>query len=294
MIKTTLCRLLRQRKILIAAHRAFACGDLMENTADGIRAAWQSGADIAEFDVARSADGVYYCIHDGMEARLIEGGPSITELPSDEIDRLEYFNMSRSPAGKVERLGNVLAAVRGGGLLNLDRSPRYWTSGLLEYLAQFDLYDQLILKSAATSVEAMDALEKSKLPFAFMPILSDPDQWDAIRRRKLHTVGAELLFRDETSCFLSTEFQREFHDQGLFLWGNAIRIGAEFNLSAFHDDRGALTGNPDLHWGWLADHGINVIQSDCPAQLYCYLSCRYPGSRPPLFQAGRAKTAGWQ
>ncbi len=290
MIENILRELLQQRRVLIVCHRAFACGDLMENTAAGIRAAWMSGAEIAEFDVARSRDGVYYCIHDGMEMRLIEGAPKITELTSRDIDRLEYFNMSRSPAGKVERLESVLEAVGGNcrGLLNLDRSPRYWESGLLELLAKYDLYDRLILKSAATSVSAMDALERSELPFAFMPILTAPEQWEPIRRRRLRTVGAEILFQDESSGFLSAEFRREFHDRGLFLWGNAIRIGTEFNFSGFHDDRGALTEGPDRHWGWLIDHGINVIQTDCPTQLYCYLAARYPGSRPPLYAPGEA------
>ncbi|HCH87270.1 MAG TPA: hypothetical protein DFL85_17400, partial [Lentisphaeria bacterium] len=96
-----------RHQVLIAVHRGIACGDIIENTADGLRAAWVCGGDIAETDVVRSTDGVYYCLHDGMEPRLIGECGNLETLNSSEIDRLEYFNMSRTPAGPVERLDGV-------------------------------------------------------------------------------------------------------------------------------------------------------------------------------------------
>ncbi len=285
-------KLLEKRRVLIAVHRGIACGDVMENTVDGYRAAWANGGDIAEMDIVRSTDGVYYCLHDDMEPRLIGDCGNLGKLDSGTIDKLEYFNMSRTPAGPVERLADVLAALRGEGLLNVDRSWRYWNRGFLEELAACRMTDQLILKCPANDQDALDALERCGHPFLFMPIVGSADQWRLIRKRKLNFVGAELLFTDESDEVLSPEFQAGFHDAGLFLWANAICLGRkQYNLSAFHDDRGAVLEDPDLHWGWLIDHGFRVIQTDFPALLYSYLAGRYPGSRRELCAARKLSIA---
>ena len=283
-----------RHQVLIAVHRGIACGDIIENTADGLRAAWVCGGDIAETDVVRSTDGVYYCLHDGMEPRLIGECGNLETLNSSEIDRLEYFNMSRTPAGPVERLDGVLAALRGGGLLNIDRSWRYWSSGLLERLAALEMSDQLILKCPAADADALDALERCGHPFLFMPIVGTAEEWRAVRRRRLNFVGAELLFSNGASELLTPEFQAEFHDAGLFLWANAICLGRkQYNLSAFRDDRGAILDSADDHWGWMIEHGFRVIQTDFPALLHSYLSNRYPGSRAGLCPA-RVQEPRWR
>lgn len=293
-LRKSLDELIGRRQVLVAVHRGIACGDIMENTADGFRAAWASGGDIAEMDVVRSSDGVYYCLHDGMEPRLVGECGHLDTLSSAEIDQLEYFNMSRTPAGRVERLEEVLAALRGRGLLNIDRSWRYWRGGFLDRLAASGMSGQLILKCPALDAGALDALEACGHPFLFMPIVGSAGQWRAIRERKLNFVGAELLFADEENELLTPEFQAEFHDAGLFLWGNAICLGRkQYNLSAFRDDRGAVLEDAASHWGWLIDHGFRVIQTDFPALLYSYLASRYPGSRTELCPA-EVREAHWR
>ena len=293
-LRKSLDELIGRRQVLVAVHRGIACGDIMENTADGFRAAWASGGDIAEMDVVRSSDGVYYCLHDGMEPRLVGECGHLDTLSSAEIDQLEYFNMSRTPAGRVERLEEVLAALRGRGLLNIDRSWRYWRDGFLDRLAASGMSGQLILKCPALDAGALDALEACGHPFLFMPIVGSAGQWRAIRERKLNFVGAELLFADEENELLTPEFQAEFHDAGLFLWGNAICLGRkQYNLSAFRDDRGAVLEDAASHWGWLIDHGFRVIQTDFPALLHSYLSNRYPGSRAGLCPA-RVQEPRWR
>lgn len=288
-------KLLDQRQVLIAVHRGIACGDIIENTVDGLLAAWNSGGDIAETDVVRSTDGYYYCLHDGMEPRLVEGTcGNLGTLDSTEIAQLNYFNMSRTPAGQIERLETVLSALKGRGLLNIDRSWRYWNDGLLEQLAEWEMSEQLILKCPAGDRMALDALEQCGHPFLFMPIIGTIEEWQQIRHRKLNFIGAELLFHDEESKLLTPQFQDEFHDAGLFLWGNAICLGrGHYNLSAFHDDRGAVLESADDHWGWMVEHGFRVIQTDFPALLYSYLADRYPGSRGELCPA-RIQEQHWR
>lgn len=285
--------LLGRRQVLIAVHRGIACGDIMENTVDGFRAAKAAGGDIVEMDVIRSSDGVYYCLHDGMEPRLIGDCGNLGKLSSAQIDKLEYFNMSLTPAGRIEPFDRILDTLRGDGLINIDRSWRYWNDGFLDHLASLQMAEQLILKCPANDPVALNALEQSGHPFLFMPIIGSADQWRMIRKRNLNFVGAELLFTNDENEVLTPEFQAEFHDSGLFLWGNAICLGRrQYNLSAFHDDRGAVLEGADQHWGYLIDCGFRVIQTDFPAMLHSYLASRYPGSRTELCPAA-IKESKW-
>ena len=52
------------------------------------------------------------------------------------------------------------------------------------------------------------------------------------------------------------------HEKGLLLWANAIVYDKNAVISAHHTDDGALTGDPDAHWGWLLDRGFDIIQTD--------------------------------
>lgn len=283
--------LLAERKTLIAVHRGVGCADIVENTADAMRAAWRSGGDIAELDVVRSADGVYYALHDELEPRLLERSANLGALTAAAIDALEYRNATRQPAGPVNRLADLLAAVRGEGWLNIDRSWRYWDGDFLPLLARFGMTEQIILKAPAADAAALDRLERSGLPFLFMPIVATRAQWRAVRTRKLAFAGVEILFDREDHELLAPDFIASLREAGLFVWVNAICMGrASFNLTAHHDDRGAVLDNPDAHWGWLIDHGATVIQTDFPALLHAYLAARDPQARAPLFARSKPYT----
>lgn len=52
---------------LLAAHRGVAGGNIPCNTLVAYEIALRQGADIVELDVARSADGVLFVFHPGME-----------------------------------------------------------------------------------------------------------------------------------------------------------------------------------------------------------------------------------
>ena len=84
---------------------------------------------------------------------------------------------------------------------------------------------------------------------------------------------------------LEPAFIKELKERRIAVWVNAITMsnGEEWsNISAHHDDDGAVLGDADAHWGWLIDHGADVVQTDWPALLYCYLRQRFPGTRPEL------------
>lgn len=109
----------------------------------------------------------------------------------------------------------------------------------------------------------------------YMPIMKTTDELEIVRKYRINTVGCELLFDTEDHPFLDPAFQAELKRDGSFLWCNAITLGNSI-LTAGHDDDGAITVDPVANWGWLVEHGFNVIQTDWPMLLRDFLRLRFP------------------
>ncbi len=282
--------LLAKRKVLIAFHRACLGGNILENTYRGYIAGFRAGADMVEMDTAMTTDGEYYLIHDGMEIRLCGEQKNVTECSSAEFAAYEYKNTCFVNTGHPEKLFDILPELKGKGLLNLDRSWRYWGKGLLEKLAELDMFDQLLMKCPAHDTVSLDLIENSGYPFLFMPMVSKAADFYAVEKRNLNIVAAELLFPSEDSELVSGDFLRYLKDRKIAAWANAITMSlpespcAEWtNITAWHNDDNAILENPDANWGWLVDKGFDIIQTDWATMLYCYLRQRFPESRGDLF-----------
>lgn len=72
----------------IVCHRG-ACLSAPENTFASAKRALALGGSIIEMDIHQSADDVLYVIHDETVDRTTNGSGKISELRSDEIDRLD-------------------------------------------------------------------------------------------------------------------------------------------------------------------------------------------------------------
>ena len=55
------------------------------------------------------------------------------------------------------------------------------------------------------------------------------------------------------------------------MWANAIIYNYKVQLAAGHSDDTSLTVDPDLGWGWLADRGYDIIQTDWVLAMRQYL-----------------------
>ena len=278
--------LIKQRRVLCAVHRSIYCGNVMENTYKGFCAGFRAGADMIELDTAATTDGDYFLVHDGMEPRLLDNGGNVTQATTAEFAARKYLNTCRSVVGNPEKFIDVMPKMRGKGLINVDRSWRYWGKGLLQVMDGFGMYPQLLIKCPAEDQAALDALEQSGLPFMLMPMVRRPEDLRAVYKRKLNLVAAEILFAEEDSPLISAEFIKELKDRHIAVWINAITMSngeAWSNISAGHDDDRAVLENADAGWGWLIDRGADIIQTDWPTMLYCYLQKRFPETRSGLF-----------
>lgn len=77
----------------------------------------------------------------------------------------------------------------------------------------------------------------------------------------INYIGAEIVFERNISGdpgILSGNAE----EKGRILWGNAILYSSRVPLAAGHTDDVSLTDDPAKGWGWLADKGFDIIQTD--------------------------------
>jgi len=85
---------------------------------------------------------------------------------------------------------------------------------------------------------------------------------EKLMQRKLCYVGAEVLFDREDSPVCSKAFLERMHQDGKIVWVNAIVYYYKAVLAAGHNDDISVSEDPEKGWGWLADRGFDMIQTD--------------------------------
>ncbi|NGP45643.1 glycerophosphodiester phosphodiesterase family protein [Bacillaceae bacterium SIJ1] len=259
---------LQNSPFLIAVHRGSSMGNIVENTIPAFQAAVQSGGDMLEIDVVRSTDGKFYVFHDGNEKRLLGAERNITTMHSTEIEAFRYRNnIGHLVNVHVEKLADVLSAFKGDVIINLDRSWEYWDT-LLPYLDQFDMQEQILLKSPVKK-EWLTLLNDHPVKYPFIPIihtLSDIEEMETYK--DMNTVGLELIARNEESPLFQSTTIQTFKDNGYFIWLNAIRLDDDNILFAGRDDDASIIEGPEYGWQQLIDKGADIIQTDWPSLMY--------------------------
>jgi len=61
------------------------------------------------------------------------------------------------------------------------------------------------------------------------------------------------------------------HGRGKIVWANSIVYNYKSVLSAGHTDDISMTEDEELGWGWLADRGFDLIQTDFVYQCRTFL-----------------------
>lgn len=52
------------------------------------------------------------------------------------------------------------------------------------------------------------------------------------------------------------------HSDEMLVWANGIVYNYKDELAAGHNDDISLVENPEKGWGWIADKGYDIIQTD--------------------------------
>ena len=125
--------------------------------------------------------------------------------------------------------------------------------------------------SDAPSEDVFRFLEEAAPDIAYLPIVWNTYRYhDELLHRNINYVGAEVIFTSEDAQVASVEMIERMHQDGKLIWVNAFDLGRH-KLASGHSDSTSLTGAPEKGWGWLADKGFDIIQTDWAGKVIDYL-----------------------
>ncbi len=255
-------QLTKKKKVLLVAHRGVCGGNIPCNSLQAFRAAVRHGADVVELDAERSEDGVLFVQHPGMEKVHLRLKDSIKTYPASFVEKLRLSNSDlASTEWNIPRLEDALLLLRGKCIVNIDK---FWENpeAISKLVRKLGMEDQVIIKTA-NKPQYLDDVEKYAPDIPYMTIASEVDTtYEDITSRNIRYVGIEVLFTKEDAPVASREYIEKMHSEGKIVWVNSIVYNYKAILAAGHNDDISVIEDPGLGWGWLADRGFDLIQTD--------------------------------
>ncbi len=264
-------------RIIVAAHRGECGGNIPCNTMAAYEIAVRHGADMIEVDLNKSADGTLWILHPKMESRHlgfegIDGRKLLPELTDEEIRKLRYVNYDRDATQfGLCTFDEVLEAFKGRCYINTDK---FWDhpKEISDAIRAHGMLDQIVVKSSPKA-EILDIVEEYAPEVYYLPIVKkDGGIHEEMMRRNINYVGCEVVFTDENEGVGSVDFIEKLHKDNKLVWANAIIYNYKAQLAAGHSDDTSFTVSPDYGWGWLADRGYDIIQTDWTLAMCTYLN----------------------
>ncbi len=250
-----------RKKLLLVAHRGIWGGNIPCNTLVSYETALREGADMIEVDLDRTSDGKLVIFHPGMEAAHLGFSERISRLPWEFVSRLRYINIDRVPTQYgICTFDEVLERFKGRCYINVDK---FWTypREISDAIRAHGMQDQILVK-APPKPELLDVVEEFCADIPYMAIIKEERELEAVRSRKIKFVGSEVLFADDTAHVASREFIDECHARGELVWCNSIVYNYRSVIAGGHNDDRAAEGDVEGSWGWIADRGFDLMQTD--------------------------------
>lgn len=272
-MKNTL-HLYNNDNVQVVAHRGAAGSNIPCNTIPAFDIALKGGASILEMDLFKSTDGKIFIFHTGKEPYQLNKNIDLTKLDSEEIKKLRLINVDFNPTQwGINSFDDVLEHFKGRCILNLDRIGDC-IPDVIKAVKRHNMKEQILLKHAPIP-SVLKIIEDVAPDYMFMPIYMEEDNAsEIIEKMNINYIGAELVFKTEESTVIQPEYIESMKKRGKTLWGNAVLYNYKIPLSAGHTDDVSMIDDPDKGWGWLVDHGFDIIQTDWTYQCCKYLKDR--------------------
>ena len=260
-----------KEKTLVAAHRGVAGGNIPCNSMPGFEAALRQGADMIEIDISRSADGTLYVFHPGTEPMFLKSKKYIKEMTTQEVDSMFLVQSDHTYSQyKVPYFDDLLDQFKGRCYINIDKFWM-WPEEIAKKVRDHGMQDQVLIKNYPGE-EAFRCVEEVAPDMPYMLILEEQDDYsEMLRKRNMRYVGVEALFKTDDAPICSDEYIQKMHDMGLIVWANSIVFNYKAILAGTHTDDISVSGNPDAGWGWMANKGFDIIQTDWVMPCVDYL-----------------------
>jgi glycerophosphoryl diester phosphodiesterase len=227
---------------LLQAHRAGDRPGAAENGIAASLASIEDGAVFVEIDVARSADGVLFLMHDDTLDRTTTGSGEFNTMTFAELSQLELVDVDGEPTGEtVPSLADTLDTLDGRGIAQIDRKRPTTFDDIADVIEAEDAVDRSIV--ITYTIDDAIALHQ-RLPEVMISVgLRDMDDV-----QRLTDAGVDLT-RIQAWLGLGTgnpEWDAEL---------SALDIETSFG-----DFRGERNGTADYQL--MADNGAEVISVD--------------------------------
>lgn len=262
--------------VMVVAHRG-CWRDAAENALSGIEACVRMGVDVVELDVRRTRDGALVLMHDETVDRTTDGTGQVSDLTLAQVRALRLRAGAGGPSAALTQespptFAEAIEAARGNVLVNLDAKADVYADAFAE-LDRLGAVDLIIMKRRVGLGEPSLALQAPFDRVLAMPIV-DQAAGPAARLMADQAAGGavafELIFSSLSWLDTTAPLTEAMHAR---VWVNTLNP----SLAAGLVDADAL-GAPDQVWGELIDRGVDMIQTDAPAELLAYL--RQRGLRP--------------
>jgi len=245
---------------------------LIENSVKGIENCIAMGVDIVEVDVRKTKDGKLVLMHDATINRTTNGtgkvsGHTLAELKELFLKDNQGGGNAELTSYKIPTLEEALIAAKGKIMVNLDKSYGLMKD-IYPLLIETGTLNIAIFKGSAKALQVKEDIALMDKAAHFMPIVSDKQEnaiveiKDQIRLN--HVAAFELLLRKDDSILSQAGYMRS---NGSRVWVNTLWA----SLCAGYTDAKALK-DPNANWGHLIENGVNIIQTDNPAELLQYLT----------------------
>lgn len=260
------------KRPLIVAHRG-DWKEAPENSIPAIQNAAAKGYEIAEIDVQRSRDGVYFLLHDASLLRTCGKDVIAESLDFADLQELRLNSCDgRSPEtyiteNSIPTLEDALKAARGKLYLDIDVKDINHMSAVAQTIERFGMQDFVDIKIPVQSEEDARVLQSLENEFGVMVMPKTrfyeetADQQIAL----LKSVEAVVVETKFDHLDILAKRAQAFAEAGLNIWVNTLDDVACCDLT----DTRAET-EPAQIWGKMMDAGVSIFQTDVPHALSLY------------------------
>ena len=238
--------------ILTAAHRALHT-KFPENSLAAVRHSIESGIDMIEIDVRRTADGVLVLMHDASVERMTNGRGNIRDLNFNEIKSLHLKNTPKDQQiHPIPTLQEVLKLIKNKILVDIDIKAAP-VNELVEMVRRTGTSDQvLFFQHHNVTHDSILAIDKN---FMIVP-----------------RAETAIQVRDFISRYQPVSIQIPPQIAGPALISEMQKSGCNGWINALGDaDDLAEAGKIEEAFFPLVEMGASIIQSDRPDLLLQYL-----------------------
>lgn len=297
--------------VMVAAHRAgsMQAGKTLyaENSIAAVEGSIAMGAEIVEVDIRRSKDGEFVVMHDSWLDRTTTCKGEVVKYTLAELKacRLVVEGTRAVTNETVSTLREMLMATRDRILINLDNKLDVGhLPGMIGVARDLGMAEQVIVKEnlwnqdrITTVKAAMDFIGGG---FQFMPIIADDAVRDsgfaesvdhAFSPRAIELInwraGAETLTETGGPLF-STRMRAAAVRGNWHIWADTYAIANKpggFLAGGRGDELAVQASLPREAWGFWADRGATIIQTDEPKAAIGWLAAN--GYRVPYADEAR-------